>query len=350
MELEGAVDPRVLEQVPHRDHLGDHGDVLPRVERNHHQRQVDIQNRGRFLAQSGAIVVGGVAPLFELNDDLDALLLPRRVDAEERPYVDDPDAPDLHVVLLLLETPAQQDVVSAARDHDDVVGDVTMSPLHEIEHTLALADAALPDKKQAHAVDIRKRPVHDARRRKLIVEVRLDAAVELAGLELGLDERDAVLVGRHLQRLRRIHPLGDEEARNIGAKDELRRRALRLRVQRPQKSHLCLAEDLNPAARKPLDEPRESDARTRDVGALYLPVQTLLTRDDLQREALSLSLEQLAYSQRLQAVGSSVGMFRRSLLTALWSLYRERLFFSWRASLATTLSRAVRKSAASAWA
>jgi hypothetical protein len=132
--------PGILEKMVQRDDLGDHGDVLARVQRYDHPRHLHSQNVDQLGIEPRAIVVRLLVPGFELNDHLDPLLLADRPDPEQGRDVDDADAADLHVMALQLVPAADDDLGSVPRDDHDVVGDEPMSPLDQIEDRLALAD------------------------------------------------------------------------------------------------------------------------------------------------------------------------------------------------------------------
>src|SRR5260370_33860383 len=134
----------VAQQMVHRHHFTDHGQVLAGIERHRHQRQPHAENLGLLSVQPGAIVLARVVPILELHHDLDAFLLPHRAHAEQRVDVDQPDAADLHVVPGDLDAPADQHVVAAPGDVHHVVGDETVAALDQIEHAFALADPRAP--------------------------------------------------------------------------------------------------------------------------------------------------------------------------------------------------------------
>src|SRR3546814_12331691 len=47
----GGIEPRVAQQVIQRDHLGDHGDVLARVQENRGARDHRAENLGRLVIE-----------------------------------------------------------------------------------------------------------------------------------------------------------------------------------------------------------------------------------------------------------------------------------------------------------
>ena len=191
VESLGRIDAAVFEEMVHRDHFRDDRDVLARIERNANLRQLDFENRRHFGVEPGAIDLRVVIPFFELHHDLDALLLAHRANAEDRRNVDEADAANFHVMPLQLVTAADQQVAAAPARDDEIVGDEAMSALHEIEHALRFADAALADEQQADAEDVGERAMKIRRRREFLLEPRLDARVELVRLEPRRDDRNA---------------------------------------------------------------------------------------------------------------------------------------------------------------
>jgi hypothetical protein len=86
---------------------------FPWVEVHRDLRKLDVEDRRRLLIEPGAVGHGVLPPLLELDNDLDALLLPDGADPEDRGDVDEPDAADLHIVPLELVAAADQHVRAA---------------------------------------------------------------------------------------------------------------------------------------------------------------------------------------------------------------------------------------------
>src|SRR3954470_5784343 len=110
VEALGGIDAAPFQQMMHRDHFGDHGDVLPRIEGNRDARDRHAKNVRRLAVESRALDDGVVPPFLELDDHLDALLLPHGANAEDRRDVHETEPADLHVVALQLVAAADQDV------------------------------------------------------------------------------------------------------------------------------------------------------------------------------------------------------------------------------------------------
>src|SRR5256885_10048860 len=183
VERARRVHATVAQQVVHGHDLADHGQVLAGVERHRDHREGYVEHPRRLAVDPGAVVLTARVPFVELHDDLGAFLLAHRPHAEQRADVDEPDAADLHVVLRQLVAAADQEVIAAARDVDDVVRDQPVAALHQVEHAFALADSRLTEEQEPHAEHVGERGVHAGGRREHVVQERLEAAVELGGLE-----------------------------------------------------------------------------------------------------------------------------------------------------------------------
>src|SRR5579883_16117 len=159
VELLGRVDTAVPEQMVHRDHLRDDGDVLPGIERHGDLRDRDVEDRHGHPVQPRALDHRLLVPLLEVHDDLDPLLLSDRANAEDRAHVDQADPTDFHEMALELVPPAHEHVGAAPGGDHQIVGDEPVPALDEVEHALRLADAALAREEEAHPEDVRQRPV-----------------------------------------------------------------------------------------------------------------------------------------------------------------------------------------------
>src|SRR5437667_225416 len=130
-----------------------------------------------------------------------------------------------------LVPPAERHVVAVAGDVHDVVRDQPVAALDQVEHAFALADPRAPEEQESHAEHVRQRAVHGRGRGERVVEERLQAPVELGGLELGADDGHA-LGARQLQQLGgHLLPLRDHDARDIELKERLERLAALVRAE-----------------------------------------------------------------------------------------------------------------------
>ena len=205
---------------------------------------------------------------------------------------------------LKLVAATEQDLRATTRDHHHVVGHEAMPAFHQIEHALRLADAAASDEQESNAEDVGQRRVQRRRRREFLLEPRLDAAVELVGLETRSDDRHAG-AGRQLHHLRgRLLALRDEHRRDR-EREERAEDLPTLHVgPRQQIADLRLAEDLEPMRREALDVPREHESRTGDIRADDLALQSVAAQG-LEREDVAKPLNQSADGELgLHAVAS----------------------------------------------
>src|SRR5256714_1794703 len=114
----GGIDAGVAQQMVHGNHLGDHGDVLARIQEDGDLRQLDVEYGRGLHVETRALDNRVLIPLFQLNDDFDAFLLAYRADAENCRDVDETNAANLHVMALDFVTSSNQDVVAALAGDD----------------------------------------------------------------------------------------------------------------------------------------------------------------------------------------------------------------------------------------
>src|SRR5205085_853828 len=136
--------------------------------------------------------------------------------------VDEPDAADLDVVLRQLVAAADQQVIAATRDVDDVVRDQAVAALHQVEHAFALAYSRLTEEQQHHAEHVGERGVHAGGRRE-----PLGVAGEHQAGGGGFRRRDLAVeldVSRQCLELQGIAPLLEQVA-HLGLFHDGRRRA-----------------------------------------------------------------------------------------------------------------------------
>src|SRR5688500_2487607 len=73
VEALGRIDAAPLEKMVHRDHLGDDGDVLARIQGNGDAWRRHAENVGRLAIEPRPLDDGVVTPFLQLDDDLNAL-------------------------------------------------------------------------------------------------------------------------------------------------------------------------------------------------------------------------------------------------------------------------------------
>src|SRR5437867_6654752 len=209
-----SIDTAVLQQMIHRDHFGDNGDVLSRVEGHGDLREGDVEDRRSLAVETRSVDHQFRVPVYQLDDDLDALLLTNGANAEHGWHVDEADAANLHVMPLQLVPASEQHLGAAARRDDVVVRNQPVPALHEIEHALRLADPAAADEEQPDAEDVRQRAVKRRGGSELLLQPGLNARIELVGLESRSNDRYAS-GGRELGHLLgRLLTLRDEDRGN----------------------------------------------------------------------------------------------------------------------------------------
>src|SRR5262245_36719688 len=132
----------------HRDHFGHDRDVLSRIERDTNLGQLDVENRRDLRVEPGAVDVGVLIPLLELDDDLDAFLPAHGADAENRRNIHQTDAANLHVMPLKLVTAANENVGPATSRNDEIISNEPVAALDEIQDAFRFADATFADEQQ----------------------------------------------------------------------------------------------------------------------------------------------------------------------------------------------------------
>ena len=156
-----------------------------------------------------------VIPLLELHDDLDALLLAHGANAEDRRDVDQPDAANLHVVAAAARARARSTTSRPRRRRDDEIVGHERWPRSTRSSTHS--DLPMP------LLPTNSRPTPNTSASdpcRLVVGANsssshgLSRVVELVGLEVRADQRDAG-GRREVDQIRaRLLPLRDEDARN----------------------------------------------------------------------------------------------------------------------------------------
>src|SRR5690606_2178498 len=259
VELLRRVVPRVAQQQVHRDDFRDHRDVLAGVERDRHGGKRHAEDLRRRAVQARTLVRLRTIPVRQLDHDLDAFLLADRTNAEQSANVDQSDAADLHVMGMEVQPPTEQYVIAAFRNLYDVVRNQAMPALDQVEHALALADAAATDEQEPDAVDVGHRAVHRRGRGERVVEPGLQPPIELARLELGAQHRYARRIRKLDQDARHLLVLGDDHGGNRQAQQPLDGFPPCFVIDRAQVPDFRLAEHLQATARKPLAESRQCE-------------------------------------------------------------------------------------------
>ena len=193
---------------------------------------------------------------------------------------------------------------------DEIVGHEAVPALDEIQHALGLADAALADEQQPDAEYVGERPVQVGRRREFVFEPRLEAVVELVGLEVRANERDARCRGEVEQIRTRLLPFRDEHARNREGEELAQVLLADRRVHRLEIRDLGLAEHLQSLRGKPRRVAGEHEARTRRVRILDHPIESVRSVDVLELERVLEALEQPPDGERLHRAPPAITRWR----------------------------------------
>src|ERR1700682_3467260 len=149
IERFGGVDTRVPQEVVEGNDLGDDGDVLPGVQEYRDLRKLHLEHRGGLYVEAGSLHDGILVPLFELHDDLDALLLADGADTKDSRNVDQTDAANLHVMPLHLVATSDQHIVAALADDHQIIRNQPVSPLDEVENAFRFSNSAHAREKKA---------------------------------------------------------------------------------------------------------------------------------------------------------------------------------------------------------
>src|SRR6185437_6675545 len=282
VEFLGGVYAAISQEVVHGHHLTNNRQILAGVQGHRHEGQRNAQKRCFLAIQPGPVVLPIRVPVLELHHHLDALLLADGPDPEEGLDVDQPHPPDLHEVPRELVATSDQHVVPSPGDVDDIVGNQAVSALNEIEHALALADSGAPHEEKAHTEDVSERRVRRGGRSERVIEKRLEAPVELRGLQLGPHQGHAACLSE-LEELRRGRlALGDDDDRQLELEKILETPPAGSRLERREVADLGLAEDMDAVADEARGIPGEDQSRTRCFGRGNLPVEPDLPGQGLE--------------------------------------------------------------------
>src|SRR4051812_22769966 len=152
--------PRTKQLIPGGDFHED-GDAPPWCHRHSNERYAEAEDFVELVVQAEPLVLATWFPPFELDHEFDPLRRARRRDAEEILDVDDPDAPQFHVMARELGTCANQDGLGPPPDLNSVISHETLAADDQIERALALADAALADHQYAQTENIHQHCMQD---------------------------------------------------------------------------------------------------------------------------------------------------------------------------------------------
>ena len=214
-----------------------------------------------------------------------------RANAEDRLHVHEPDAANLHVMSLELVAAPYDDVMPAAGGNDQVVGNQAVTTLHEIEHALGLADAALSYEQKSDAVDVCERAMKRCGWRKLFRDRRFHAREELRGFERAPQDRHAAMPRRLHHFVRDVLPLRHDDAGNLEGEEQLHDLAAPRGRERREVGDLRFAEHQHAVRRETIDVSREHEPRTRHLAAENLARESRIVAQQLELQRLPHELE-----------------------------------------------------------
>ena len=153
-QLQRRVVAHLAVAVVHGRHLHDAGQVPARLHRDGQGGQLHPQDLGVGVLQAQAVIDCGVIPGLQLDDHIDLLIHLDGPHAEQAAYIDDPDAPQLHVVADQLRGGSHQGAMVGLLDLHRVVRDDAVAALDQLDGHLALAHAGLSLEEHPLAVDL----------------------------------------------------------------------------------------------------------------------------------------------------------------------------------------------------
>ena len=281
-----------------RYHLGDHGDVLPRIERNRDEWNRDSENVGRLGVESRSVDERVLVPFLEAHYHFDPFLLADCANAEDRWDIDQTDPAYLHVMPLKLVAPADENVVASPRRDDEVIGDEPMTPLDQVEHTLGLSDPALSSEEKPNSKYVCEAAVQSCGLRELGFEGWLATAVELRSLEPCLKQRYPGCKRSTAQLFRRFLAFGHDDGRHVEAEERGKDALPLLFPERVEIRDLGLPQDLQALGNESLDIASQGEPGTRDVRVGNDFIEAYAIAGVAQAERLAGTFEKLSNRER----------------------------------------------------
>src|SRR5690606_10184727 len=120
-----------------------------------------------------------------------------------------------------------------------------------------LSDSARSREEQANTVHVGKASVQRGGGSELLLEIRLEATVELSRLQVRQQYRNTGAASNFHQFFRKLLPLGDEDARHPVGEVAFQVGLALVRRERTKVPDFRFAEHLKPLARKAIHEARE---------------------------------------------------------------------------------------------
>src|SRR5690606_3828691 len=140
LERHGGIVAIVFQQIVHGDHLRDDGDVLAGSDGKVDKGNLRIENGDRVVIQAGALHLAALFPEGELKHHFQPFLIADGADPEHRHYIDDPESPDLHKVLVHFGGGGHQHTALLGKHHH-IVRYKPVTTLQQVQGDLAFADS-----------------------------------------------------------------------------------------------------------------------------------------------------------------------------------------------------------------
>ena len=230
------------------------------------------------LLKAQAVEVLVLAPLLELDHEVDILAVADARYAEQGLHIDDSDAAKLDQVLRDLGSGSDQRLLTDLSDLHDVVRDQTVAALDQLQRHLRFADAALARDQDANAVDVDQDAVDRDAGRKAHIQPADELRHEVTGRALGHQKGHPVLHRVPAESLIRLQLAAKDHAGDVQREEPSVDVLLLLVLHLLHVGVLDQADDLNPPRRKVLKIPghlhgRPVDIRLPDLDLRYVDLR-----------------------------------------------------------------------------
>ena len=220
----------------------------------------------KVLLEAQAVEFLVLAPLLQLDDQIDILAVADTGDAKQSLYVNNADTPQFDQMLRDLGRGADQRVLAHLADLDHVVGHQPVASLDQFQGHLGFTDSALARDQDADAVDVDQHAVDRDAGRQPNIQPADDLAHEIGCGVLGHQERNAVFQGVFHEEFIGLQLSAEYDARNIHGKESLIDLVFPLRTHLLHIGMLNQTDDLDPPRRKVLEISRHLHSRPVDIG------------------------------------------------------------------------------------
>ena len=191
---------------------------------------------------------------------------------------------------------AHDDVISPFGGENQIVGNKTVTPLHQIKNTLTLPDSTLADEEEAYSVNIGEGTVEANGRGQPSFQVWVQPLEEGPGPESGPEHGDLVFRSRLKEVLGDREILRHENYRDLMVEEFLQAFLRHLGIQVLQIGHLRFTKNLGTPVTDPLHEPRQRQSGTGRVGMGDRALKARRGGEILKSESAFPFLEKVLYS------------------------------------------------------